>query len=108
MNISFSTPQTSFTAKKLIPLSQYKGPVLKLTKTDKEKIAVLENSIAALEIELYSISKYQRKKISEKQKFLSDSAQMHLDARIRLLRQEIQDIKMNRLNKQRANLDIKG
>ena len=108
MNISFSAPQTTFTAKKLVPLSQYKGPVLKLTKGDKEKIAALEDSIASLEIELYKLSKYQRKKISEKQKFMSDSAQMHLDAEISLLRQEIQDIKMNRLNKQRAKLDIKG
>ena len=41
-----------------VPLSQYKGPVLKLTKGDKEKIAVLENSIASLEIELYKLSKY--------------------------------------------------
>ena len=96
---------TFFTAKKLIPFSQYKGPILKLTKAEKAQIAHLESEIAALECDLYRISNYQKLKLSESQLFSSQSTEMHLDGMISSLRKMIKEIKANRLRKQQEKLN---
>ena len=56
MNLSVMNSGTTFGALK--PLGEYKGPILKLTKADKEKIAKYEKQIAQLDIEIMKLNNY--------------------------------------------------
>ena len=49
---------TSFGTKKLVPLSEYKGTILKLTQKDKEQIAKLTKKKAEYELELMNVTKH--------------------------------------------------
>ena len=53
--------QTNFQAKNLIPLSEYKGTILKLTTKDKEQIAKLTKKKAQYELELMKVSRHLEK-----------------------------------------------
>lgn len=46
------TTSPNFTARKLVPIKDFNGPILKLTKTDKAKISKLKNEIASYDTEL--------------------------------------------------------
>ncbi len=86
----------------LIPASQYKGPILKLTPKDKKKIAELVSKKADLELELNSIER-----LLDKKKTIIESSSL-LDRRdsiiykISTLDEMIKTIKINRLEKQKA------
>lgn len=107
MNITSSNP-ISFGRK--IPLSEYKGPILKLTAKDKKQIEDLLQKKAGYELELATINdilKHNTKTITRENKRLS-TAEMRLLGFISEIDRLIKEIKVNRLNKQKAKLDKKS
>ena len=91
---------SSFKSRKLVPLKEYKGTILKLTPKDKEKISKLLEQRTYLEFELISISK-----LLEKKKTIIESSGlfnrlMKIEAEIRQIEDMIKDIKINRQKKQ--------
>lgn len=106
MNISGINNQ-KFQAKNLIPLSQYKGPVLKLTPKDKEKIGQLMGKKTDLLFELDSINRLLEKRhktITKEWQKLSN-AQITISYQIEKIDNLIKEIKINRLNKQKKKLE---
>ena len=71
----------------MIPLKNYKGPILKLTNSETERIAALQKNINNMEIELYQLNK-----IFEGKRLTTIQGE---------LKQIIRDIKINRLNAQK-------
>lgn len=127
MNLSVMNSGTTFGALK--PLGEYKGPILKLTKGDKEKIAKYEKQIAQLDIERMKLCDYsgsRGKGVNHVKNFTVEEYSsdyfheqlLKLDDAIDLLQKMVKQIKMNRLEKQKArlakkaqkagNLDING
>ena len=127
MNLSVMNGGTTFRALK--PLSEYKGPILKLTKADKEKIAKYEKQIAQLDIEMMKLNDYAQSRgtgVNHVKNFTVEEYGSNyfadqlfsLDAKIDSLKKMIKQIKMNRLEKQKSklakkaqnagNLDING
>lgn len=127
MNLAVMNSGTTFGALK--PLSEYKGPILKLTKADKEKIAKYEKQIAQLDIEMMKLNNYAESRgtgVNHVKNFTVEEYGSNyftdqlfsLGAKIDSLKKMIKQIKMNRLEKQKAklakkaqnagNLDING
>ena len=88
--------------KALVPASQYKGPILKLTPKDKEKIARLMDAKTELLFEQGFLEKLlaKKKKIIESSGLISRIS--HIEAKISQLEEEIKNIKMNRLKQQKS------
>ena len=89
--------------KNLVPKSQYKGPILKLTAKDKEKIEKLLNTRFNYEQELESIRRYlenNTKTISTGWNRLANRGYM-LESYINDIDKEIRQIKIDRLNQQK-------
>lgn len=85
---------------KLVPLSQYKGTILKLTAADKTKIAQLQKNVASLEIDLAKLENLlQKSKFYQEQNYYSNQI-MTIEWEIEKLEDLIKEIKLNRLNKQ--------
>lgn len=110
MNISIN--QTNIANRgKLTPKSAYKGPILKLTKTEKLRIEALSQKKAELECEMYNLHNYIKYQCHGN---VSDNFYDKLDTlnyRVKQVAELIQEIKTNRLNKQiekQKKLDIKG
>ncbi len=88
-----------------IPLNQYKGPTLKLTEDDLNKIAKLQEAISHFEIERYNLRKYM-----DSPNFLAARIYYYteklgqLDFQISELRDAIREIKINRFNQQKSSL----
>ena len=94
--------QPTFGAKKLIPRSQYKGPILKLTKPDLKKIDKLNASRFEYEMDLIDIDKLlANKKISHAQFEFLMNKKMKIEAYIEEIISTIKEIKINRLNIQK-------
>lgn len=94
--------------KKLKPLSEYQGPVLKLTKKEKTEIAKLETQIAQLRCDLYDVEKKRgtgRIPWAKEDFFIKLKDDIYY--KIEKLQNIITEIKTNRLNKQKAKLDKK-
>lgn len=93
----------NFTA--LVPASQYKGPVLKLTPKDKKKIAELVSKKADLELELNSIERL----LDKKKTIIESSSLMYrrdkILGQISVLDEMIKTIKINRLEKQKTGAE---
>lgn len=87
-----------------IPLSEFKGPILKLTEAEVIKVASIESEIGKLILEKDSILSYcSRSKNMSVKLFHNCSTQIHLiDTKIEFLRKQIKDIKINRITQQRA------
>ena len=103
MFISKTTSNT-FTAKKLVPKTQYKGPILKLTAKDNEKIAELLDLRFNYETELDKILKIlskNTKTITSEWSRLS-YVEQHLRGQIDSIDKAIRQIKINRLNQQKT------
>lgn len=106
MNIN-QVSTNSFKAKivvpprKFVPLTEYKGPILKLTKSDINKIAELTETLTKLEIEYYDLNKYIRfakvitRGLQDKMYFLENC--------IESLKLQIRDVKISRLNQQKLD-----
>lgn len=103
MNISVNTYNCNFQAdKRLIPLAQYKGPILKLTRNDKAKIAQYRKTISSLELDTYKLEALAKKSKSAKEtSYFFDKIQRTL-FEIEKLREKIREIKIARFNKQKA------
>lgn len=100
-----SISNQNFKAK--VPLSEYKGVILKLTKKDKEKIAKLIEERTLLEFELSFIDKM----LDKKKTIIGCSSlanrKFKLEAFIDDITNQIKEIKINRLNKQKARAEKK-
>ena len=99
MQLTISTTN-SFQA--LVPLSDYKGPILKLTKKDKEQIAEIQRQINQYTVDSYEHQRYRdlKKTWTEKDQFLYNIKGMSRSINIDLLLKKIEDIKLARLKKQ--------
>lgn len=91
--------------RKLIPLSQYKGVILKLTSQDKEKIAVYEKKIAEITIECIKLKNLVKKCTHnhDLHEYYSNRIS-YLEWCIRDLRAAIFEIKADRMKKQTAEV----
>lgn len=93
----------SFTG--LVPLKKYNGPLLQLTKSEKTKIAALQDNISRLEIDLYRINKfYEGKHLTTQQSSSYLNKINTISVKIDDLKQLIRDIKTNRLNIQKKEI----
>ena len=117
MNLSVMNSGTTFGALK--PLGEYKGPILKLTKADKEKIAKYEKQIAQLDIEIMKLNNYAQSRgtgvnhvknftVEEYGSDYFNDQLFNLADNIDSLKKMIKQIKMNRLEKQKAKLTKKA
>lgn len=102
---SFQAKPVIINGKKYIPLSEHQGPILKLTKQDKEKIKALQSQIANYEIELVSLREFYSYSHSGSgsQDAYNDKAKS-LEYRIGKLKKDIENIKTIRYKKQLAKL----
>ena len=93
---------------RLKPLSEYKGPILKLTSKEQERITKLNQKISELEVDLISIEKKLNKnpKIITKENVILTKLKQEADAKILMLKKIIKDIKINRLNIQKKELNM--
>ena len=92
---------TNFKAN-LIPKSEYKGIILKLTKADKEKIHALQTKKAEIELDLSCIQKHINKiKITTPESIRLQDKYFTLEERIHEIENMIKKIKIDRLNKQK-------
>ena len=57
-NINFCAKPIIVNGKKLVPLSEFQGPILKLTKADEKKIEILRAQLNALENDYGAILRY--------------------------------------------------
>ena len=107
MNISptgFQNFKASTPARKLVPLSEYKGPVLKLTEADKEKIAEIRDFIIKLEMEIFKLERYH--KFAKYTNKVYDDIICTLKHGIEAASEEIREIKIARMQQQRENKQI--
>ena len=98
--------------KGLIPKSQYKGTILKLTSDEKSKIAKYQQEIGKLELEHMKLADfYAKNEYNDAAQDYYANQMQHLEYAISILKDMILEIKINRLNKQKAKankkLDIK-
>ena len=88
----------------LVPIKNYNGQILKLTKEDKDKINSLQKSISQLEIELYRLEKYFSNKHLSTQisNYYADKFD-NINFKIENLREMIKEIKISRLKSQQKS-----
>lgn len=98
---------TTFQAgKKLVPISDYKGPILKLTKKEQAEIADLLSKRSQLSFDLDNVRKILKKNtktITREWQHLSN-VDFSLQSEIERIDRIIKEIKLNRLNIQKAKL----
>ncbi len=91
--------------RKLVPLSEYKGVILKLTSQDKEKISIYEKKIAEITIECIKLKNLVKKCTHNHYLYEYYSNRIsYLEWCIRDLRTAIFEIKANRMKKQTAEV----
>ena len=87
----------------LIPRSEFKGPILKLTKKEKAKIAELMDKKSELELELVQVNnrlEKNQKTITKEWRQLS-IVSSKLEGAISTIEKQIREIKIKRFNKQK-------
>lgn len=101
-----SYPQVSMLGRNLKPLSKYKGPILKLTDSEKAQIADMEKKIAEYELEISKLASIDQgfKIITSQSVYYCDQIN-HLEWIIDNMREAIREIKINRLNIQKSQLN---
>ena len=82
----------------LRPLNEYKGEILKLTKSDRAKITNYETQIAALECDLYDLNKRIKPKMQMKDWDYWVNKIIVCEYRIKVLKDLVREIKVNRFN----------
>jgi hypothetical protein len=105
-----SVSETAFTAnqkaiivngKRLIPRSQYKGPILELTKEEETEIKALRERLAEIAVKRLELEKYYRNSdVAINQRNYYDNAFMKLDWECDMLLDKIEKIQKNRHNHQ--------
>ncbi|MBQ4115364.1 hypothetical protein IJD34_08175 [bacterium] len=91
--------------KALIPKSEYKSVILKLTPKDKKKISELITKKSQIELELDSVEKLLDKKKTLLGSFNLSCRHQTLLGEIALIEEMIKNIKLNRLEKQKKKLN---
>ena len=88
----------------LVPIKNYSGPILKLTKEDKDKINILQKSISQLEIELYKLKNYfgYKQMSTQTSNYYADKFD-NINFKIENLREMIKEIKISRLKSQQKS-----
>lgn len=100
----YTAPKIQFGGK--IPMKNYKGPILQLTKDETEKIAKIQDNISQLEIERYKILQFfEGKHISYQQYDYYANTLNLLEYRIEQARELIREIKVNRFTIQKNNTE---
>lgn len=109
MNINQTNPVfQARMPKKLVPISEYKGPILQLKQTEQKEIFQLQEKIKQSEMDLENL----RKEMKKKRPYSNACAEYFngqvkaLKDKIKLLTQKISDIKINRFNEQKKALGI--
>lgn len=107
MKISANVSNLQFQG--LVPYNQYKGPLLKLTKSEKDKISKLQENINQAEFELYHLQRKYEGKFLKTEDFDYYAGQVDkLMYRIEELKELIRNIKINRLTMQKNPKVNKG
>jgi hypothetical protein len=103
MHINFVNNQ-SLNFSGYLPLSKYKGILLKLTESDKEHIASLQKQITDLECNMYEYSSLHtsKKRTSDIQERNYKAYCKYVQATINSLRDKIKETKVHRLKIQKA------
>ncbi len=101
MQLSFKISSPQFSG--MVPLKNYKGPILKLTPKEEQKIAGLQENINRMEFEIYNLNKIYGSKshlrVKEFNYYVGRVEKLTL--MIDDLKQMIRDIKVKRFNKQK-------
>lgn len=103
MNIFTITPNLNMQGR-LVPLKDFKGPILKLTKKDKEQISQIEAHIQQYEQELIKLESCWNAARNTRKEDSYDAKIKKLESFVAEARMLIENIKINRLNKQKAKL----
>ena len=105
MQINITSVGLNMNGRNLRPLSEYQGPILKLTTAEKSRIAKLEETISDLRFEIHALEK---KIIKPRMRTMQENFYYgqieHLESWISSLKKEIKQIKINRFNKQKETL----
>ena len=107
MNINKINYSESLTFKhtgKLIPIDKYKGPILKLTELDKEKITQYQDSITSLELNISKFQDFLRKRHNANNASYYYDKISRCEYEIDRLKKLIRDIKINRIKIQKEQL----
>ena len=90
----------------LKPLSEYKGPILKLTDSEKSQISSMERKISEYELELEKLSRLNKgiTRVSSEKAYYNSKME-YLIGWIEDLRKSIREIKINRLNIQKSQMN---
>ncbi len=93
--------------RKLIPASEFKGPILQLTNSDKEAIAELQKQKTYFEVEHYKLTSYvTNQKIPQKMKEFYGGILFDLETNIESIERKIRDIKKARYQQQLKNENL--
>lgn len=102
MNILPISSQSFTSSRKLVPIKDFQGPVLKLTKGDKARIEDLQKKKGLLEFDYCKVINYCKEKcfgvISDN--FANEIGKLEFE--IKLIDHAIKEIKINRYKKQMA------
>ena len=105
MLLKCSSPQVSMLGRNLKPLSEYSGPILKLTASEKSQISKMESKIAEYELEIEKLARLNRgiTRVSSEKAYYNNKM-YYLTGWIDDLRNAIREIKINRLNIQKSQM----
>jgi len=99
--VNFQSRSVIINGKKLTPLSEYKGPVLKLTKAEEKKVAELREKLTDAEVKYFKLAGIYSHNIEAMNKRdYKDNLFFDLRIRIENLKNEIEEIKQQRYKKQ--------
>ena len=92
--------------RRLIPKSEYKGPILKLTTEDNRKISCLQNEIANYELQLIKILEILSGKMNARERDYYSGVAFNLESVIKGLKNDIRKIKIFRINQQKQENNL--
>lgn len=98
----------SFQGRKLIPIKDYDGVILKLTKADKKKIEAVQENINIYDSEIELLKNMSKKAETDSAFDYFYNKIWHLEQEIESAKNYIKEIKTNRLNKQKTKLNKKN
>ena len=86
--------------RRLVPLSDYKGPILKLSAKDKERINILQKQITEKELDLYKLNLCKKQSSNNKNLYYYYCSKiLDIHTEISYLLKKIKEIKVSRLEK---------
>lgn len=107
MNICCNNNVSFAQSPKMVPISSYKGTILKLTKSDKEKIKALQVKRANFELDLNCVQNLLSKiKITTRESARLFHRSVEIEGNIAIIDDLIKEIKINRLLEQKRRLNM--